>query len=485
MGKRVLILTAGAGSGHNVAAAAVEAALEDNPEVVALSRIDVLEYTNRVYQDLYAERYFDLVKAVPWVVGWGYDYLDRPFSNRRALNSVEELMMSRVIQLIRAFKADTVICTHFLPSRMMSLLIARDRLPATMSVVTTDYDFQALWFSSPFNRFYVAREETSAYMISIGLPADRITVSGIPVKPEFSEPVDRAAVLTAHGLDPALPTLLISAGAAGGSYALEIIKQTLTIRQPFQAIIVSGRNEELKAQAQAMVAQRGSQYCVLGYTNQMAALMQAASLFVGKPGGLTASECMAVGLPMVLVNPIPGQEVRNSDFLLEEGAAVRCNYRTTVGYKIDMLLGDPARLARMAENARRIGRPDAAQVVAAGALAEAPLHFWISSGAQAVLRERAAAGVTPDSDQDTLSFDESGALVPLHDAATGLSIGLLTAREFAAMRRHAGDRIDGHAVQVDDGFVEHLARQRAGGDVVSFFRQMMGDVTDVLIRWPD
>ena len=93
-----------------------------------------------------------------------------------------------------------------------------------------------------------------------------------------------------------------------------------------------------------MVGKRPDRFKVLGYTTEMADLMRISTLFVGKPGGLSSSECMAAGLPMVLINPIPGQEVRNSDFLFEEGVAVRCNYTRTIGYKLDMLLGDPDRM---------------------------------------------------------------------------------------------------------------------------------------------
>jgi processive 1,2-diacylglycerol beta-glucosyltransferase len=157
----------------------------------------------------------------------------------------------------------------------------------------------------------------------------------------LGDPVDREAILTRYGLRPDRPVLLISAGAAGGAYTQTIVQQTLRMRNEFQAFVACGRNDQLKSQIEGLVAFNRDRYRVLGYTNDMPDLMRTASLFIGKPGGLTSSECMAAGLPMVLIHPIPGQEVRNSDFLLEEGAAVRCNYETTVGYKIDQLLAEP------------------------------------------------------------------------------------------------------------------------------------------------
>ena len=207
-------------------------------------------------------------------------------------------------------------------------------------------------------------------MAAIGVPEDRITVSGIPVQPGLGDPVEREEVLRRYELRADRPILLISAGAAGGAYTQTIVQQTLRMSSDFQAVVVCGRNDQLKAQIEGLVAFSRDRYRVLGYTNDMADLVRSATLFVGKPGGLSSSECMAAGLPMVLIHPIPGQEVPNSDFLLEEGAAVRCNYETTVGYKIDQLLAEPDRITRMAASARRIGKPEAGPEITSAVLAD-------------------------------------------------------------------------------------------------------------------
>ncbi len=351
--KRVMILSAGVGSGHNAAATALEAELAGRPGVAAVQSVDVLGLTSDLFRSLQDDGYFTLVDAAPWIVGWGYDMNDVPFRIRGAMSVWDQLNTTAVVKRIRAFAPDTAVCTHYLPARLVSLLLGRGRLQATMSVVTTDYDFQGMWLTAPFNRLYVARDETRVHMVEIGLPGDRITVSGIPVGRDFSVPADRESVLARYELSPDVPTLLISAGAAGGEYTRAVVTQTLAIEAPFQAVVVCGRNEQLREAVTALVASNPGRYRVIGYTTEMAALMRVATLFVGKPGGLSSSECMAAGLPMVLINPIPGQEVRNSDFLLEEGAAVRCNYGTTIGYKIATLLEAPERLARMAASARR------------------------------------------------------------------------------------------------------------------------------------
>ncbi len=418
-----MILAAGVGSGHNQAASAVESGVVAIAPDAHVRRLDILETTNEIFNRVYDDAYFQLVSAAPWLVGWGYDNADPPFKlSASPMKWMEQLNTIQFVREVKEFNPDAVICTHFLPARLISLLIARRQLQASLTVVTTDYDIQGLWFTSPFSHFFAAREESRAYLTSVGLPPDRVSAPGIPVRSGLDGPVDEAFVRASFGLRPDVPVVLISAGAAGGSYTLQVVRQAMRMTNRFQAVIVCGRNAELKAEVDALVAGR-DEFVVLGFTTRMAELMRVASLFVGKPGGLSSSECMAAGLPMVIVNPIPGQEVRNADYLLEEGAAVRCNYATMVGYKIDSLLGDPGRLARMAEAAARVGRPDAGREVARTSLALMGEPLWISREAQKAIMEAVEDGVA--------AIDQTGErrVRTLRDETTGRSLAVITQAE--------------------------------------------------------
>lgn len=441
MAQRILILAAGVGSGHNQAAAAIEAAVADLPEVEKVDRIDILETTNDVFNRLYDDAYFTLVSEVPWLVGWGYDNQDQPFLLAPIVNWWEQLNTLAIVRQIRDLEPDVVICTHFLPARLVSLMIARRQLQATLTVVATDYDFQGLWLSAPLSHFFVARGETAAHMEGLGVPADRISVTGIPVRAGLADPVDEAAVRERFGLDPQLPVVLISAGASGGAYTLNIVRQVVRCERDFQAVVVCGRNEELKAEVEQLVTARPERFRVLGFTTEMADLMRISCLFVGKPGGLSSSECMAAGLPMLIINPIPGQEVRNSDYLLEEGAAVRCNYATTVGYKIDALLADPERLAALAANARRVGRPDAARSVGEVSLALTGPPLWISRDAQKSMQAAGKDGIAvedlpPETQLRTLT-DEARASVAVCTSEQLVAVGAIATSRSLVLARSA------------------------------------------------
>jgi processive 1,2-diacylglycerol beta-glucosyltransferase len=218
-----------------------------------------------------------------------------------------------------------------------------------------------MWLSRLFHRYFVAIDETKAHMEALGLPSERITVAGIPIDPVFSEPLDRTQTRIAYGLDPARTTLLVSAGTLGVGPTEVIVRRLAELRHPVQTIVVCGKSEALKEKIVATVGAHNPAFHVLGYTTRMHELMRISDLFIGKPGGLTTSEALACGLPMVVVSPIPGQE---------EGAAIRCNEMTTVPFKIDRLLDDPERLARMTKRAQQLGRPDAARNVVEALLAD-------------------------------------------------------------------------------------------------------------------
>lgn len=461
-----MILAAGVGSGHNMAASAVESSLAELEPDAEVRRLDILETTNEVFNKLYDDAYFQLVSQAPWLVGWGYDNADPPFKLAASpLQWLEQLNTVSFVRELREYNPDVVICTHFLPARLVSLMLARKQLKATLTVVTTDYDVQGLWLTAPFHHFFVAREESRAYLITLGLPADRVTASGIPVRAGLADPVDAASVRARFGLRPGVPVVLISAGAAGGGYTVQLVRQALRMAAPFQAVVVCGRNAELKAEIEQLVAGRERDFVVLGFTDQMADLMRVASLFVGKPGGLSSSECMAAGLPMVIVNPIPGQEVRNADYLLEEGAAVRCNYATTVGYKIDALLADPQRLAAMASAARRVGRPSAGRDVAATSMAAGVEPLWIGREAQRAMLQSVEGGVAA---VDAASEHRLRTLV---DPDTGASVALLTQPQLEAL----GARDWSTTVHLALPFLNALRWQPENIDLASAGRWLLGD----------
>jgi processive 1,2-diacylglycerol beta-glucosyltransferase len=232
-------------------------------------------------------------------------------------------------------------------------------------IIVTDFDVHAMWLVHHYEHYFVALDEARAYLEALGIPPGKITVSGIPIDPIFAKPKAKQEMRARHGLAPDRTTILLSAGGFGVGSVDALITSLLPLQHRAQIVAICGRNEELKKRLQKLAARIGPDATVLlkpfGYTKEMDELMAASDLVLGKPGGLTTSEALAKGLVFVIVNPIPGQEERNSDHLLEGAVAIRCNNLPVLSYKLDRLLADTKRFASMQSNAQRMGRPTAAR----------------------------------------------------------------------------------------------------------------------------
>jgi processive 1,2-diacylglycerol beta-glucosyltransferase len=365
---KVLILSASAGAGHIRAAQAVERAFEEAKAAREVRHVDTLEYTNKLFRNLYSRAYIDMVNKAPEMLGWLYDHLDKPWKNERRRLAFDKLNTRPFVKMLKAYGAEMVVCTHFLPAEIISWLRAKERINTRQAIVVTDFDVHAMWLCHHYEHYFVALDETREHLTQLGIPARKLTVSGIPIDPVFGESKDGREMRDKLELTQDRPTLLVSAGGFGVGPIEHLLTSLLQLKHPAQAIVVCGRNQELKARVERLTSTpeaRAGQVEVraLGYTTLMDEYMAASDIVLGKPGGLTTSEALARGLAFVIVNPIPGQEERNSDHLLEEGVAIRCNNLPVLAYKIDRLLDDPARLAAMKANALRLAHPRAAHEI--------------------------------------------------------------------------------------------------------------------------
>jgi processive 1,2-diacylglycerol beta-glucosyltransferase len=363
---KVLILSASAGAGHVRAAQALERAFADLGAAREVRHVDALQFTNKVFRTLYSKTYLDLVDRAPDVLGWLYDWLDTPWEKERRRLAWDKLNSVRFVRMLERYQPDLVLCTHFLPAEIISWLKAKARLGCAQAIVVTDFDVHAMWLCHHFEQYFVAIEETREHLVRLGIPANKVTVSGIPIDPVFAERKDKGAIRPKYGLAPDRTTVLVSAGGFGVGPIEHLVTSLLGLHHPAQVVVICGRNEELKHRLDTVATERpagGNALVPVGCTTEMDEYMTAADVMVGKPGGLTTSEALAKELLLVIVNPIPGQEERNSDHLLEQGAALRCNNLPVLGYKIDRLLDDPARMAAMRAAATRLAHPDAARDV--------------------------------------------------------------------------------------------------------------------------
>ncbi len=373
MPRRILVLSASVGAGHLRAAEAVEAALKELDPQADVQNVDVLKLTNAMFRRVYGQAYLDLVNRMPHVLGYFYDMLDRKPSPQQKSDKLRRLVqrmhLGRVLKFLDKQSWDVVVNTHFLPAEIIAGLKRKKKFAAPQMTVVTDFDSHRMWANEPCEQYFTATDESAVNLQSWGVPAAAVQVTGIPIHPVFSRPKDRAECVAKHGLKGDRPIVLQLSGGFGVGPIERIYRAILAVDVPLELVVVTGRNAKIKAELERVEVPEQHLAHVLGFTTEMDELLAAADVVVTKPGGLTTSEVLARGAVMAIINPIPGQESRNSDFLLENGAAIKLNNISTLPYKLTNLLRDSKRLASLKAHARRLGRPQAAFDVARRALA--------------------------------------------------------------------------------------------------------------------
>jgi processive 1,2-diacylglycerol beta-glucosyltransferase len=370
---RVLLLSATSGAGHVRAAQALEKAFVARGDC-AVEHIDSLQYVSKLFQRVYDKAHISMVRRAPELMGVLYERTDQPWLRLRRRLALDRLNTVPMIRLLKRIQPDVCVATHFLPAEILAWLIAKKKLRAHNAIVVTDYDVHAMWLCRTVNRYYLAIEEAAEYLARIGVPREKLCVTGIPIDPLFATPVNRSDARQHLELDPNATVILISAGGYGIGPVEQLVKDLVALQRPWQIVAIAGKSEKTRKRLEELAKGAGKlpsgspRLCPVGFTTEMDKYMAAADLMVGKAGGLTTSEALALALPMALIEPIPGQEERNADHLLEAGAAIRCNNLPAAAWKIAALLDDSARLTRMREAARNLGRPGAAAAIAEDAL---------------------------------------------------------------------------------------------------------------------
>ncbi|HEY5446920.1 MAG TPA: hypothetical protein VIJ87_21145 [Pyrinomonadaceae bacterium] len=244
--RKVLLLSASAGAGHIRAAQALEKAFNELGTVDEVRHLDVLNYTNKVFRHFYSKAYIDLVNKMPEVPGWMYDKLDRPWKNERRRLALDKLNTRPLVKLLRDYQPDMIVCTHFLPAEIVSWLKAKERLASRQAVIVTDFDVHAMWLVHHYEQYFVAIDEARAYLEALGIPANKITVSGIPIDPVFAEKKSKVEMRKKHGLESDRVTILLSAGGFGVGSVEPLIAALMPLQQRAQVVAICGRNEELR-----------------------------------------------------------------------------------------------------------------------------------------------------------------------------------------------------------------------------------------------
>lgn len=367
---RILIASASVGAGHNQAARAIEAALHEATPDAEVDVVDTLTFAPWFFRAYYAGGYETLVTRLPRLYGWGFRHNDLAHGPRRTLGERHRLMHERLFLrrfawYIRKTRPDVIINTHFLPSPVVSRLKRRRRFAGKQIVVVTDILMHRFWMGEDVDHWFVPAEPPVERLVDWGVDPERITVSGMPIHPKWTEPVDRRQALADWRLPADRPIVLLSGGTEFTCGPIVDIARGIAGRSPDALVVVlAGRNKRLLGRL-ARTPEAGRSIVGIPFTDRIHELVSVCSLMATKAGGLSTAECLAKGTPMLILKPVPGQEAGNGAYFASHGAAVIAGSDTEVPDLVANLLGDPDRLQRMSAAARELYRPGARTIAEA------------------------------------------------------------------------------------------------------------------------
>lgn len=365
---RVLLLHASVGTGHKRAAEAIHAAFGAH-QANQVRVEDVLDHTSKLFRLAYARSYLELTDHAPLVWGYYYTQSDEDAELSEITNNIRKLVESigtgDVKDLIKDFKPDIIICTHFLPMEVLVRLKRSAQLPQPIYCVITDHAAHTFWIYTDIDGYFVGSTPVRDQLIERGVPAERIHVSGIPIEPKIAEPKDQAAARAELDLPPDKPVLTLFGGGVITASVRTIMSGLLNSGIEGTLVVAAGRNESLLEEIADMKRSATMDLRVLGYINYVDSLIAASDLIITKAGGLIISEILARGVPLVVIDPILGHEEWNADFVVYSGAGIHLRMARSVGHAVPRLLQQPHVLAEMRACAAAAGRPRAAQEIVA------------------------------------------------------------------------------------------------------------------------
>ncbi len=370
--KKILILHVSAGHGHEKAARAIQEACRDISFQNQVELYDSLEFMTGFFGRGYKKIYLFLIQHFPWLWGLAYYVADisfvyffiRPF--RRFINHGTG---RRLEALILGKNPDVVIATHFLPVEVVNYLKRKKLSHARLVTVITDYLPHAFWLSREVDLYAVGSEETSADLQKRGVHSEKIRISGIPVEKKFTQPILREAARTKLKLPSENFTLLITSGGAGIGVVEALVKKLLHSGKAAELLAVCGTNKNLWARLDSL-SKKSPKLHAFGFVDTIDVLMAASDLVIGKGGGLTLTESLCVGKPMILFGSVPGQETRNARSMVRQGAARVANSLQEVVRLTVEIMNSPEILKEYTRAALRLARPKAAEDIVRMALSD-------------------------------------------------------------------------------------------------------------------
>ena len=366
---KIFLLYASAGSGHRSACEAVRQSILDLDPKANVTLVDVLQYMPRILSKLYSGGYIFVVSKYPML--WYFIYeIGSDLSDFRPTGFWHRLfyqsLLFRLFGFLKRERPACIISSHFLSSWAAGLYKLKYDNSCHVSTIVTDYGIHPVWISAGQDSVYVATEQLQAELLPFSrhLGTDKIIPTGIPIHPNFAHPKDIIGLKSKFALDPNRYTILVLGGMFASQNIRDILLWLAECRSRIQIVLVAGKHYPIEEEIKEQLIEKNIRYQIFGYIDFMDDIMAVSDLAITKAGALTTSECLSRGVPLVIFKPYPGQEVRNCDYFLEQGVAVRVDQLSGLSFKIDTILQRPGLLEAMKERALKVAQPFASEKIA-------------------------------------------------------------------------------------------------------------------------
>ncbi len=362
--KKILIVSASIGNGHMQAASTIGEELQaaDSCSVTIVDFLQVGQFRyptlNRLQielMNLMKSSYYGILKVAPNLYKGLYRITENQ-QTRKIIDFINAANRKMMAGLIEEYRPHGVVCTHPFPLGAASALRYKRGSYFSLAGIITDFAVHPWWISSGVDHYFVANEMMANDLQEYGIQRNQITASGIPVKRSFM-PADRS-------IKKQFSQILLMGGGLGFGPMEETLRRLEQLPKSVHITVVAGKNEKLEQHLRVLAATSHNEITVLPFSSHIDSLMKKADLLITKPGGLTCSEALAVNLPMVLLNPLPGQEEENANYLHCQGSALWVQDENDIAIKVAAILNEKSNvLKEMQDKCREVSPHDAGRII--------------------------------------------------------------------------------------------------------------------------
>ncbi len=350
---KILLVSLSAGAGHIRAAQAIQKTGALQYPRLSIEHIDMADYISLSMKKTAIDSYALIVKRMPELWGFLYEKIDSGKTSQRFNRLTKQLKQANSLRLynyVREYRPDAIICTHFLPADVLLNAPKRFKPNVPINTVITDFDLHNLWIVPDTARYFVATEKMKWKMANKGVRESQITISGIPIDPVFFQDKNIKRLKKKHNIPENKKVALVLSGGVGLTRTDRVIRALGNVNRPLHVVAIAGKNKKLYTKLTKLSLPENLTLTAIGWTDEIDEYMRLADIVITKTGGVTTAECIALNKYIIATEPIPGQEERNAEYIMQNDYGVVAHTPNDLTYHVTSFLDEPKKYNKKTPN---------------------------------------------------------------------------------------------------------------------------------------